>query len=157
RPSLASSVVSSGPAALSLRRLPAWLDPVFDLLFPAICPVCQSRSDDPPHRPFCASCWANLPLLAAPGCRVCRRAVARPPPALACDPCRREPPPYDRVRAVAAYRNGMRTAIHALKYGRRTALAAPLAALLAEYGERLLDTVGPAGAGFDAVVPVPLH
>jgi ComF family protein len=149
--------VTPGPTVLPSRRLPAWLDPVLDLLFPAICPVCESRSDDPVHRPFCEGCWARLPLLAEPGCRVCGRPFAGLPASLACDACRREPPPYECARAVAAYRDGMRTAIHALKYRGRTPVAAPLAALLALHGERLLDPSGAAGPGFDAVVPVPLH
>jgi len=148
--------VNSGTLPRS-RRLPPWLDPVLDLLFPAICPVCQARSDDRRHRPFCAACWADLPLLTEPGCRVCGRHFVGLPAPLACDACRRQPPPVDRARAVAAYRDGMRAAIHALKYRGRTAVAAPLAALLADRGGRLLgDAVGLPPA-LDALVPVPLH
>jgi ComF family protein len=148
--------VKSATLPLS-RRLPPWLDPLLDLLFPAICPVCETRSDDRHHRPFCAACWADLPLLTEPGCRVCGRQFAGLPGPLACDACRRQPPPFDRARAVAVYRDGMRAAIHALKYRGRTAVAAPLAALLVDRGGRLLDAADGPPPGLDALVPVPLH
>ena len=136
----------------------AWLDAVLDLVFPAVCPVCHARSDDRLHRPFCQACWAALPLLPDPGCRICGRVFVGLPAGLACEACRREPPPFDYARAVAAYRDGMRAAIHALKYRGRTAVAAPLAALLAEAGARLLAAPG-AGPEIplDGIVPVPLH
>jgi ComF family protein len=133
----------------------AWLDALLDLLFPAVCPICGGRSHGRRRRPFCGACWAALPLLPPPGCRVCGRALPGLAGDLACDACRREPPPFAYARAVAAYRGGMREAIHALKYRGRTAVAAPLAELMAEAGRPLL----PEGAapGLDALVPVPLH
>jgi ComF family protein len=147
----------SGRAALPAPRLASWLEPVLDLLFPAICPGCQTRSDDRLHRPFCAACWAGLPLLPDPGCRICGRAFAGLPAGLLCDACRRAPPPVECARAVAAYRDGMRAAIHALKYRGRTAVAPPLAALLAERGGRLLGAGDGDGPPVDALVPMPLH
>jgi ComF family protein len=54
----------------------------------------------------------------------------------------------------------MRAAIHALKYGRRAAVARPLGRLLAEAGGRLTAAAGGAGEPghvVDAIVPVPLH
>lgn len=142
-----------------MRPVFGWLDPVLDLVFPALCPVCGHRSDDRSHRPFCARCWAGLPLLPPPGCPVCGRALPGLPGDLPCGPCRRRPPPFAYVRAVAAYRDGMRAAIHALKYGGRRVLARPLAALLAEAGPALLPGASAASAGsrVDGLVPVPLH
>jgi ComF family protein len=84
-------------------------------------------------------------------------------PGLVCGACHAAPPPFDYARAVAAYRDGMRAAIHALKYGRRPVIARPLAALLAEVGARLVTGTcnGAAADGprdlLDGVVPVPLH
>jgi ComF family protein len=133
----------------------AWLEAGLGLLFPAVCPVCQARSDDRLHRPFCRACWAALPLLPPPGCRVCGRPLPGLAGDLACDPCRRQPPPFAYARAVAAYRGGMREAIHALKYRGRTAVAPPLAELLAEAGGPLLPEGAPPAV--DALIPVPLH
>ena len=132
-----------------------WLDPLLDLVFPAICPVCGVRSDDPAHRPFCRACWTALPLVVPPVCPRCGAAYPGLGPGLLCDPCRRAPPPYTFASAVAEYRAGMRLAIHALKYGPRPASAPPLGALLAEAGARLLPV--PPGELIDALVPVPLH
>lgn len=139
-----------------------WLEPLLDLLFPAICPVCRARTDDRVHRPFCQPCWEALPLLPDPGCRICGRPFVGLPAGLACEACRREPPPFSWARAVAAYRDGMREAIHALKYQGRTAVAAPLAELLADAGARLwsvapVERDAPQGLPFEAIVPVPLH
>jgi ComF family protein len=136
-----------------------WLDPLLDLLFPAICPVCRARSDDRIHRPFCAACWTALPLLNGPGCRICGRPFVGLAGGFACARCRQEPPSFAYARAVAAYRDGMRTAIHALKYRGRVVVARPLAGLLAEFGVAHLP--GPPGGQpadvLDAIVPVPLH
>jgi ComF family protein len=56
----------------------------------------------------------------------------------------------------------MRAAIHAMKYGRRPAVARPLGRLLAEAGGPLVtatarDVAGAPGDVIDAIVPVPLH
>ncbi len=148
--------MSAAPGAVVPRRGPPWLEPLLDLVFPAVCPACARRSDDRRHRPFCAACWDALPLLPDPGCPVCGEAWVGLPAGLRCDGCRREPPPFAFARAVAGYRDGMRAAIHALKFQRRTAVATPLAGLLAERGGALV-AAAVAGPPLDAVVPVPLH
>jgi ComF family protein len=138
--------------ALALAR---WFDPLLDLVFPAVCPVCLARSDNPAHRPFCEPCWAGLPVGLGPGCSVCGEPFPGLTGELPCDACRRVPPPYAFARAVAQYRDGMREAIHALKYGGRSVLAAPLGRLLAEAGARALPA--PPADWADGLVPVPLH
>jgi ComF family protein len=138
--------------ALGLVR---WFEPVLDLVFPVVCPVCLLRSDDPAHRPFCGPCWAALPVGLGPGCSVCGEPFPGLAGALPCDACRRTPPPYAFARAVAEYRDGMREAIHALKFGGRPALATPLGRLLAEAGARVLPA--PPADWADGLVPVPLH
>lgn len=135
--------------------LTRWLAPLGDLLFPAVCPVCEARADGEGPRPFCAPCWARLPLLDPPLCPVCGRPIAGLPEGVSCGACRHAPPPFAFARGVAAYRDGMRAAIHAFKYGRRVALAPPLGRLLAEAGLRILP--GAPAALADALVPVPLH
>jgi ComF family protein len=132
-----------------------WLDPLLDLVFPALCPVCAVRSDDADHRPFCRPCWTDLPVGAAPGCVVCGEPFPGLADRLPCDACRRAPPPFAYARAVAAYRDGMRASIHALKFDGRTVVAAPLGRLLAEAGPARLPV--PVAEWADALVPVPLH
>jgi ComF family protein len=138
--------------ALALAR---WFDPLLDLVFPAVCPVCGIRSDAPAQRPFCGACWAALPVGLGPGCAVCGEPFPGLAGVLACAACRETPPPYAFARAVAPYRDGMREAIHALKFGGRPVLAAPLGRLLAEAGAAALPV--PAMEWADALVPVPLH
>jgi ComF family protein len=138
--------------ALALGR---WLDPVLDLVFPAVCPVCLDRSDEPTQRPFCGPCWRALPVGLGPGCPVCGEPFPGLGGALPCDACRRTPPPYAFARAVAEYRDGMREAIHALKFGNRPLLATPLGRLLAEAGARALPV--PPADWAEGLVPVPLH
>lgn len=135
--------------------LTRWLDPVLDLVFPAVCPVCATRSDNSARRPFCGPCWAALPIGLGPGCPVCGEPFPGLGGTLPCDACRRAPPPYAFARAVAAYRDGMRDAIHELKYSGRTVLATPLGRLLAEAGPEVVPVALDEWA--DALVPVPLH
>lgn len=137
------------------RVLERWLDPLLDLVFPAVCPVCGRRADAAAPRPFCRACWAALPVGLDPGCVRCGEPFPGLAGVLPCDACRRTPPPYAFARAVGAYRDGLRAAIHALKYGRRPAVATPLAALLATAGPASLP-VAPA-AWADGLVPIPLH
>jgi ComF family protein len=135
--------------------LTRWLDPVLDLVFPAVCPVCLTRSDDPGHRPFCGACGAALPIGVDPGCAVCGEPFPGLAGALPCDGCRRRAPAFAFARAVAPYRDGMREAIHAMKYGSRPVLAAPLGRLLAEAAPAVLPTAP--GEWAEGLVPVPLH
>jgi ComF family protein len=151
-PSTAAEPRVPGGAPAALAR---WLDPVLDLVFPAVCPACACRSDDPAHRPFCHACWSALPLDVGPGCAVCGAPFPGLDGTLPCDACRRAPPPYAFARAVGAYRDGLRAAIHALKYGRRPVVATPLGRLLAARAPAALPV--PAGEWAEGLVPVPLH
>lgn len=130
----------------------AWLAPLIDLVFPPICPVCGRRLDRHGRDPLCLPCWEAFPRLRPPVCARCGRPLPGLGPGEACEACRRAPPPFAYARAVAAYRDGMREAIHQLKFGGRVALARPLGDLLAE-GAGLDLSV----EGIDGVVPVPLH
>lgn len=139
------------PAASVAR----WLDPILDLVFPAVCPVCETRADLAAHRPFCGACWTALPLGIGPGCLVCGEPFPGLAGVLPCEACRRAPPPYAFARAAGVYEHGLRAAIHALKYGRRPAVAAPLGRLLADVAPGALPVALPDWA--DGVVPIPLH
>jgi ComF family protein len=59
------------------------------------------------------------------------------------------------ARGIAPYRDGMREAIHALKYGRRPVLATPLGRLLAAVGPEVAPVA--LRDWTDGLVPVPLH
>lgn len=130
----------------------AWLAPLLDLVFPPLCPVCERRLDHHGRDPLCTLCWEAFPRLRPPICARCGRPLPGLSPGEACEVCRRAPPPFAYARAVAAYRNGMREAIHRFKFGGRVALARPLGDLLADEGGLDLPV-----EGIDGIVPVPLH
>ncbi|MFQ5897663.1 MAG: ComF family protein [Candidatus Methylomirabilia bacterium] len=135
-----------------------WATAFLDLLFPPICPLCDCRLAEGRHDPLCGLCWASLERIAPPYCVRCGRPFYSFSPhssggALSeCDECRRRDPPFAYARAATLYRDTVRNALHAFKFGGKTALARPLGHLLAQAGMTLL----PHGT-VDCLVPVPLH
>ncbi len=125
----------------------AWALAALDLVFPALCAVCDAALDARRRDPLCGACWEAITRLAPPYCARCGVPAGAPS---VCAACERTPPAWDWARAAAAYEGVAREAIHALKFEGRRALARPLAALVVE---QCGDAVG---AGVDALVPVPL-
>jgi len=128
-----------------------------DLVFPALCPVCDTTLGAGRRDPLCGTCWRAISRLGAPWCDRCGAASivteAEPPrvaPGLTCALCASDPPQWDYVRSAALYEGPLRDAIHALKFSGRRALASPLGDLAAEQcAASLPDTI-------DALIPVPL-
>ncbi len=145
---------------------PRWAGALLDLVFPPFCPVCRARLEEGRRDPLCGACWAGLPRIAPPWCRLCGQPMAgfpvaagsrSPAPTRAeggalCAACRRQPPAFAYARAAVRYEDVAREALHAFKFGGHRALAGPLGDLLIEAVEGRL----PAGAP-DLLVPVPLH
>lgn len=147
--------LAPAPAAPSAWR--EWLTGLVDLAFPPFCPACRSRLGPGRRDPLCGTCWAALERITAPVCRLCGIPFARftpadPDPGHLCAACRRRRPSFTYARSAARYGDVMREAIHAFKFGRRRALAAPLGDLLAEAGVPSLPAVA-----VDLLIPVPLH
>ena len=94
-----------------------------DLLFPPACVSCGAGGEF-----LCARCAGRLVPAAWPRCRRCWRPLQD---AGVCSPCRAVPPPYDSLRAVFVYDHAARVLVHALKYRGMTALAGPMASLMA--------------------------
>jgi ComF family protein len=147
-----------GPVAGSLSRsLGAWATAALDLVFPALCPVCEATLAERRRDPLCGACWDRIARIAPPCCDRCglpwrtsiplATFVPTVPPV--CGACRIEPPGWDWARAGAAYEGVVRDAIHALKFGGKRALARPLAQLIGEQWPPLARDVV-------ALVPVPL-
>ena len=129
-----------------------------DLVFPALCPVCEATLGPGRRDPLCGACWGAITRLGAPTCDVCGAAtptiatVAEPPRRVAptCATCMTSPPHYDYARSAALYEGGLRDALHAFKFAGRRALAGPLGDLAAE------QCVASLPDGIDALIPVPL-
>jgi len=132
-----------------------WALAVLDLVYPALCPVCDAVLGARRRDPLCGACWDAIDRLVPPACARCGVPWPGfdPAPAAApgtCEACLREPPPFDAARAAAAFAGPLREAVHALKFRGARGLARPLARLVLESpGATMLD-------GADALVPVPL-
>ncbi len=130
-----------------------------DLVFPALCPVCETTLGVGRRDPLCGTCWRAFSRLGTPWCDRCGAASLAPDadadlprgvPRFACTTCATDPPPYDYARSAARYEGQLRDAIHALKFSGRRALASPLGDLAAEQCAASLP------GAIDALIPVPL-
>ncbi len=134
-----------------------WATAAIDLLFPPLCPLCGVRLGEGRRDPLCGACWEGLERLLPPYCRTCGRPFPKferggPPEGSPCEPCRRRRPRFAYARAATLYGERVREALHALKFGGKTALAHPLGDLLAEAGGGMVPV-----KDVDCLVPVPLH
>jgi predicted amidophosphoribosyltransferase len=130
-----------------------------DLVFPALCPLCQTTLGADRRDPLCGPCWQAITRLGRPRCHVCGAASplasivgdASEPvsPGRPCAACRADPPPYDYARSAAIFEGTLREALHAFKFSGKRALARPLGDLAAEH------CVATLAEEIEAVVPVP--
>jgi ComF family protein len=133
----------------------AWATVVLDLVYPALCSVCDHALGAGRRDPLCRECWNAIERIDPPCCATCGlplpsfEAVTSTGP-LRCSACVTSPPPFDYVRAAGTYAGPLRDALHALKFSGKRALAGPLSALVLEQCGALL------GPHVDALVPVPL-
>ncbi len=112
-----------------------------DLLFPPRCALCGVLG-----RLLCDPCAGTLPVADGKRCQRCWTPVAR---GLVCTHCFTEDEiAFATIRALFVMEEGARALVHALKYEGMSALAAPMAELMAAELE---------ATAADLVVPVPLH
>jgi ComF family protein len=146
---------AAGPSGVA--SLPRWRDRLLHALLPALCLGCRvplpaARLAAGPPLGLCAACRGRLRPLPPGGCAVCGRALAAAglPAGWRCQPCRDEPPAYERLLALWSYEEPLAAVVRGLKFRRLDYLGRHLGELLAErYAGDL--------AGMDVVVPVPLH
>ncbi|MXO99978.1 ComF family protein [Altererythrobacter xixiisoli] len=122
--------------------------PLVDLIYPPRCPSCGAgiAAQDG----LCAVCWLALIQPGQPWCSTCQRPLPSTAGADAqCGPCMAEPPRHAGIAAATLYNDASRKLVIAFKHGRRIAMAAMLARMMAA---RL-----PAMDGDWLIVPVPLH
>jgi len=154
-----------------------WAVAALDLVFPACCPVCAATLGAGRRDPLCGACWDGIARVEPPLCERCGLPfmggpdMAPPTPqrserpgepvalveiadhrddvAGTCGMCAVAPPVFDWARAAGLYAGPLRDAVQRLKFGRRPALARPLAALVLEQCAAAV----PVGA---VLVPIPL-
>ena len=135
---------------MSTRRLLAEsLAPLVDFVYPPRCPACGASVGE--QGGLCLACWEDLSIPGDPSCAKCQRPFGEggPDHGAICAPCLAHPPLHDGIAAGTLYGNTSRKLILAFKHGRRIALAALLARMIAP---RL-----PADDVQRVIVPVPLH
>lgn len=128
------------------------------LLFPGPCCLCRGNLADPLASPVCDPCRSALRALPDPVCPRCGLFFAPGVEPGLCGPCRGGRRPFRVAVSAAVYEGVFRSAIVALKFGRRERLAPLLAApMLAAWRRAVRESEfaapGPAPA---AVIPVPL-
>ena len=111
-----------------------------DLVFPPRCAICGAGG------PFlCDSCESRLEKTVGSRCPVCWRPLA----GSHCEKCATQRPAFDGLRSVYLFNRGARELVLALKYRHESAVAEPMAGLLARF---LIDNP----LSVDLIVPVPL-
>jgi len=136
------------------------LSRLMDLIYPPRCGVCHAflREDGVNHEgremDLCGPCFSSFVEAASPLCPFCGRPFGSGGGEdHACEDCLAARPSFDIARAPYIYEGLLMTAIHELKYARKTHLARSLGPLLASYAARWLGNP----ADKLLVMPVPLH
>ncbi len=125
----------------------AWLQRFHDILLPPTCLLCGATGGD--GRDLCAGCAADLPRNVSP-CSCCALPMSFGSSDL-CEPCRTQPPLYDRTFAPFRYRPPLDFLIRRLKFNGRLSHARLL-------GDLFADALAERGGSWpDGIIPVPLH
>lgn len=139
------------------RRLIPAATVLLDWMLPAVCVACELPlpaglpSAQQAPRGWCETCANRLPGAGAPRCPGCGERM----PAHAggrCAVCRARPPATDLTIVLGDYARPLDHLIQAIKFGRQSALAAPLGRLMARAATRCWDAPEPP----DAVIPIPM-
>jgi len=135
------------------------LSQLIDLIYPPRCGVCQAflwekrATHEGLEIGFCRDCYNAFQKVPSPLCPFCGRPFASGGGEdHTCEHCLKKRPYYDIGRAPYLFEGPLMTAIHDLKYGKKSHLAGSLGPLLASYAENWL---GPSEGLL--VMPVPLH
>lgn len=120
-----------------------------DFLYPPGCPGCGVATAR--HRSLCPKCWSSIRFIERPYCDVLGSPFSHDlghgilsAEAIA------HPPPFDRLRSVAAHDGVVRDLVHGLKYRDRTDLAPMMAGWMLRASDGAVERC-------DAISPVPLH
>lgn len=96
---------------------------------------------------FCSDCWTGIEWFGDSGCQTCGLPLEATDE-VSCGRCMTQPPLIARTRAAVEYGDVARALVMKLKYGRKVAAAATMAAYMAPLADVSGETL---------LVPVPLH
>ncbi len=127
--------------------------PLFNLLFPDDCRICETPLTNVSRIPVCPSCLhLPQPLEMNFFCRVCRTPFVDShslDDQVLCHVCRQSLVNFDTAYSFGSYEGALQKLIQLFKYGKVETLAGPLS--------RLLIQALPFGENFDVVMAMPLH
>ncbi len=121
-----------------------YLAALADLFYPQRCVGCERRASDV----LCGACFEALPEVGEPVCARCGLPTAFE--TFVCEWCKNVDFGFESARAPLRYEGIGKEVVHALKYRAYTRVVEKVAA-------PLMLGVLEEGAGYDRVVPVPLH
>jgi ComF family protein len=127
-----------------------WTEAVLHVLLPRACAHCREDLPFGEEGPLCGPCGEALPPPPEPACPRCAAALGARRGF--CGPCSGRLFACRLIRAAAAHRGPAASLVHAFKFRGSPSAARAAGRLLAADRARR-----PELAGFDAVVPVPLH
>lgn len=122
---------------------------VVDFVYPPRCIICGEFVNS--EAEFCAKCLSDFQEAAHPMCTICGLPFNSGSDHI-CRECHKKRPAFDKARAWGVHRGAGRHAVIALKFGRKTKLAAHLAKLMTSTLLEEFDTTE-----IDTIIPVPLH
>jgi len=152
--SVAASEEVSGrrrtPLGQSMRRMARrGALAIADTIVPPACLLCRQRLGS--YDALCAGCWSQVNFIRPPLCsRLGIPMPFDPGGMIVSGAALKDPPIYDRARAVARFDSVMRHLIHSFKYGGRHDARRLFGRWLQEAGAELLHDA-------DIIIPVPLH
>lgn len=133
-------------------RAETWLEAALGFLYPPLCQLCHNARAGAAGGLVCAKCRAQVRFIRPPFCERCglpfEGALTT---SFACANCSGVKLHFSSARSAVAARGIVLEAIHRYKYQRALWFEPFLAGLLAEAASPALR-----GAGWDAIVPVPL-
>jgi ComF family protein len=136
-----------------LTHSDALISPLFNLVFPDECRLCDQPLTGVSRVPVCSSCLKlPQPLQADYFCRVCRTPFVDAYPLDEhdlCTVCRESLVNFDTAYSYGSYEGPLQKLIQLFKYGKIESLAVPLS--------RLLLQSLPFGENFDLVMAMPMH
>lgn len=132
----------------------AFLDPLFSLLLPALCRICNRPIESITRVPICNTCWGEVRPYEGLECAQCGLYL-QPAAALHgtahCGLCRRNAFAFTQARSFGWYDGVLRELIQRFKYDGFRPMAKPFGSYLKDTLRRLNETA------FDLILPVPLH
>ena len=135
-----------------LNIFPKSLGKLIDIIFPKLCPVCNSPLQIPSNAPLCKGCFSNIEKNLGPKCTICDEPFsAKSANSHICGRCLKEPPYFNRAYSLFLYNGAIEALIKGFKYRKDFSCLNALITLCKK--EKVLEHF----KDVHVILPVPLH